>query len=123
MAWHKLLIEMGMGVDQHGQSPTHACQKAISDAVHRVCMPIVVEGGLLSSCKVKLTVDVAVPGAGTVDISKVREALPLSMDADIIVQEGGLKVQGVAMEELQDKSDDMFIAVAAITVWISCGEE
>ncbi len=123
MAWHKLLIEMGMGVDQHGQSPTRACQKAILDAVHRVCIPIVVEGGLLSSCKVKLTVDVAVPGAGTVDISKVREALPLSMDADIIVQEGGLKVQGVAMEELQDKSDDMFIAVAAITVWISCGEE
>jgi len=57
MAWHKLLIEMGMGVDQHGQSPTHACQKAILDAVHRVCMPSLVEGGLLSSCKVKLTID------------------------------------------------------------------
>jgi len=123
MAWHKLLIEMGMGVDQHGQSPTHACQKAILDAVHRVCIPIVVEGGLLSSCKLKLTIDIGVPGAGTVDISKVREALPLSMDADIMVQEGGLKVQGVAMEELGDKSDEMFIAVAAITVWISCGEE
>ena len=123
MAWHKLLIEMGMGVDQHGQSPTRACQKAILDAVHRVCIPIVVEGGLLSSCKLKLTIDIGVPGAGTVDISKVREALPLSMDADIMVQEGGLKVQGVAMEELGDKSDEMFIAVAAITVWISCGEE
>jgi len=119
MAWHKLLIEMGMGVDQHGQSPTRACQKAVSDAVHRVCIPIVVEGGLLSSCKVKLTVDLGVPGAGTVDISKVREALPLSMDADIVVQEGGLKAKGVAMEELGDKSDDMFIAVAAITVWVS----
>jgi len=65
MAWHKLLIEMGMGVDQHGQSPTHACQKAILDAVHRVCMPSLVEGGLLSSCKVKLTIDLGVPGAGT----------------------------------------------------------
>jgi len=58
-----------------------------------------------------------VPGAGTVDISKVREALPLNMEADIVVQEGGLKTKGVAMEELQDKSDDMFIAVASITVW------
>lgn len=123
MAWQKVLIEMGMGVDQHGQSPTHACQKAVRDAVHRVCIPSLVEGGLLSSCKVKLTVDLAVPGAGTVDISKVREALPLSMDADIMVQEGGLKVQGVAMEELGDKSDEMFIAVAAITVWVSCGED
>jgi len=120
MAWHKLLIEMGMGVDQHGQSPTHACQKAILDAVHRVCMPSLVEGGLLSSCKVKLTIDLGVPGAGTVDISKVREALPMNMEADIVVQEGGLKTKGVAMEELQDKSDDMFIAVASITVWVSC---
>jgi len=76
-------------------------------AVHRVCMPSLVEGGLLSSCKVKLTIDLGVPGAGTVDISKVREALPLNMEADIVVQEGGLKTKGVAMEELQDKSDDM----------------
>jgi len=83
-------------------------------------MPSLVEGGLLNSCKVKLTVDLAVPGAGTVDISQVREALPLTMDADIVVQEGGLKAKGVAMEELQDKSDDMFIAVASITVWVSC---
>jgi len=46
-----------------------------------------------------------------VDISQVREALPLTMDADIVVQEGGLKAKGVAMEELGDKSDDMFILI------------
>jgi len=27
MAWHKLLIEMGMGVDQHGQSPRMLAKK------------------------------------------------------------------------------------------------
>jgi len=120
MAWHKLLIEMGMGVDHMGKAPRMLAKKPFLDAVHRVCMPSLVEGGLLSSCKVKLTIDLGVPGAGTVDISKVREALPLNMEADIVVQEGGLKTKGVAMEELQDKSDDMFIAVASITVWVSC---
>jgi len=86
-------------------------------------MPSLVEGGLLSSCKVKLTIDLGVPDAGTVDISKVRGALPLNVEDDNVVQEGGLKAKGVAMEEIKDKSDDMFIAVASITVWVSCDSE
>jgi len=77
-----------------GKAPRMLAKKAILDAVHRVCMPSLVEGGLLSSCKVKLTIDLGVPGAGTVDISKVREALPLNMEADIVVQEGGFKDKG-----------------------------
>ncbi|WP_018963847.1 Lin0512 family protein [Coprothermobacter platensis] len=119
MAWHRLLVEMGMGVDQHGQDPTRACQKAIKDAMHRVCIPSLVEADMFGNNDVKLTVDLAVPGAATVDIEKLRQALPLKMDAEFMVQEGGMKAKGVVMEELEDKSDDMFIAVAAVTVWVS----
>lgn len=123
MAWHRLLVEMGMGVDQHGQDPTRACQKAIKDAMHRVCIPSLVEADMFGNNDVKLTVDLAVPGAATVDIEKLRQALPLKMDAEFMVQEGGMKAKGVVMEELEDKSDDMYIAVAAVTVWVSTTDQ
>ncbi|OYT33191.1 hypothetical protein B6U96_17020, partial [Archaeoglobales archaeon ex4484_92] len=35
--WGRYVIEIGMGVDQHGQDPTKAAIKAIKDAITRIC--------------------------------------------------------------------------------------
>lgn len=120
MPWNRLLVEMGMGIDQHGQDPTRACQKAVKDAVHRVCMPSLIDKNMFGKCQVKLTIDLGVPNAGTVDIDKLRQALPLEMDAEFMVKEGGMRTKGVTMEELGDHNDEIIIAVAAITVWVNC---
>ncbi len=35
MAFRKFVIEVGMGVDQHGQDNTRAAEKAVQDAIQR----------------------------------------------------------------------------------------
>jgi len=60
MAWHNFSLKWVWALINMGKA--HAClPKSHLDAVHRVCMPSLVEGGLLSSCKVKLTIDLGVP--------------------------------------------------------------
>ena len=34
----KFIMEVGMGLDQHGQSPTNAARKAVKDAISRSCL-------------------------------------------------------------------------------------
>ena len=34
----RVVIEVGMGVDQHGQDNTRAAEKAVQDAIHRSCL-------------------------------------------------------------------------------------
>ncbi len=39
----KFIVEMGMGIDQHGQDPTNAARKAVKDAISRSCLCGLVE--------------------------------------------------------------------------------
>ncbi len=39
----EFIVEMGMGIDQHGQDPTSAAPKAVKDAISRSCLCGLVE--------------------------------------------------------------------------------
>ncbi|NPV88099.1 hypothetical protein HPY42_01050 [Coprothermobacteraceae bacterium] len=105
-----------MGVEQHGQDPTRAAEKAVRDAVMRVCIPGLRE--IFGQPSIKLTVHVGVSDAESVDVDRLKGALPLPLEAEFVVEEGGLKTKGIAMPELGDTNDQMYVAVAAITVWV-----
>jgi uncharacterized protein (TIGR02058 family) len=118
MARKRLIIEMGMGIDQHGQEPTVAAARAVRNAIAHNALPGVWEvAGLTHPNQMIVEVQVAVPHPEQVREAEVLAVLPFGQKT-LKVEMGGMIVAGRAIPELNDKSDEMFIAVASVTVWV-----
>ncbi|MBN3886945.1 MULTISPECIES: Lin0512 family protein [unclassified Nostoc] len=118
MARKRLIIEMGMGIDQHGQEPTVAASRAVRNAIAHNALPGVWEvAGLSHPNQMIIEVQVAVPYPEQVREEEVLAVLPFGQKT-LIVESGGMIVQGRAIPELNDKNDEMLIAIAAVTVFI-----
>lgn len=114
----RFIIEMGTGVDQHGQNITEAASNAVKDAVTRVCLI-----GLLELVEVNdpnrmyIDVLVACPRPEEVDTDEVLKVLPFGQK-EIKVVEGGMIAHGHQAESMGDRSDEIIMANAAVTVYI-----
>lgn len=118
MAKKRFVIEMGMGVDQHGQEPTVAAARAVRNAIAHNALPGIWEvAGLNHPNQMIVEVQVAVPYPEQVRTEEVLAVLPFGQKT-LTVENGGMVVQGRAIEEFQDKNDEMLIAVAAVNVWV-----
>lgn len=118
MALKRLVIEMGMGIDQHGQEPTVAAARAVHNAIAHNALPGVWEvAGLSHPDEMVVQVKVAVPYPEQVRQAEVLAVLPFGRKS-LLVEQGGMVVQGRAIPELGDRNDDMLIAVAAVTVLV-----
>jgi len=118
MANKRLIIEMGMGVDQHGQDPTVAASRAVRNAIAHNALPGVWEvAGLSHPNEMIVDVQVAVPFPDQVRQDEVLAVLPFGQKS-LTVEDGGMVVAGRAIPELDDKNDDMYVAIAAVTVSI-----
>ena len=116
MAQKRLVIEMGMGVDQHGQDPTVAAARAVRNAIAHNALPGVWEvAGLNHPNEMIVDVQVAVPFSAAVRRDEVLAVLPFGQKT-LTLEDGGMVVAGKAIAELDDKNDDMHIAIAAVTV-------
>ncbi|AVZ30912.1 Lin0512 family protein [Nodularia spumigena CS-584] len=118
MARKRLIIEMGMGIDQHGQEPTVAAARAVRNAIAHNALPGVWEvAGLNDPNEMIVEVQVAVPYPEQVKEEEVLAVLPFGRKT-LTVESGGMVVQGKAIASLNDKNDEMLIAVASVTVLI-----
>lgn len=118
MARKRLIIEMGMGIDQHGQEPTVAAARAVRNAIAHNALPGIWEVvGLDHPDQMIVEVRVAVPYPERVSQDEVLSVLPFGQKS-LMVESGGMVVAGRAIAELNDKNDEMLIAVAAVTVLI-----
>ncbi|MDJ0616350.1 MAG: Lin0512 family protein [Calothrix sp. MO_192.B10] len=118
MVRKRLIIEMGMGIDQHGQEPTVAAARAVRNAIAHNALPGVWEvAGLNDPNEMIVEVQVAVPYSEQVRQDEVLAVLPFGKKT-LTLESGGMVVQGKAIPVLNDKNDEMLIAVAAVTVWI-----
>lgn len=118
MTQKRLIIEMGMGVDQHGQDPTVAAARAVRNAIAHNALPGVWEvAGLGHPNQMIVDVQVAVPFPEQVREADVLAVLPFGQKT-LVVNNGGMVVAGRAIPELEDKNDDMYVAIAAVTVSI-----
>ncbi|MBJ7899513.1 MAG: hypothetical protein GC158_06265 [Cyanobacteria bacterium RI_101] len=123
MALRRLVIEMGMGVDQHGQDPTVAAARAVRNAIAHNALPGIWEvAGLTHPDEMVVEVQVAAPYPERVREEDVLAVLPFGQKR-LQVQDGGLVVQGRAIPELADRNDEMLLALAAVTVWVEAGEK
>jgi uncharacterized protein (TIGR02058 family) len=114
----RFVIEMGMGIDQHGQDPTVAAARAVRNAIAHNALPGIWEvAGLSHPDEMMVEVQVAVPYADQVRQDEVLAVLPFGQKS-LTLESGGMIVQGRAIESLDDKNDEMLIAVAAVTVWV-----
>jgi uncharacterized protein (TIGR02058 family) len=114
----RLIIEMGMGIDQHGQEPTVAAARAVRNAIAHNALPGVWEvAGLSDPNDMIVEVQVAVPYPEQVREQEVLAVLPFGRKS-LTVEPGGMVVQGKAIPSLNDKNDEMLIAVASVTVLI-----
>ena len=113
-----LIIEMGMGVDQHGQEPTVAAARAVRNAIAHNALPGVWEiAGLSDPNAMIVEVQVAVPYPEQVREDEVLAVLPFGRKS-LTVESGGMIVQGRAIPQLNDQNDEMLVAVAAVTVLV-----
>ena len=114
----RLIIEMGMGVDQHGQEPTIAAARAVRNAIAHNALPGVWEvAGLSHPHQMIVEVKVAVPYPEEVREEEVLAVLPFGQKT-LTVENGGMVVEGRAIAELDDKNNEMLVAVAAVTVLV-----
>jgi uncharacterized protein (TIGR02058 family) len=118
MALKRFVIEMGMGVDQHGQDPTVAAARAVRNAIAHNALPGIWEvAGLQHPDEMVVDVKVAVPNPEGVRTEEVLSVLPFGQKT-LSVELGGMTVTGKAMAEFADKNDDMIVAIAAVTVYV-----
>ena len=118
MSQRRLVIEMGMGVDQHGQDPTVAAARAVRNAIAHNALPGVWEvAGLNHPNEMLVDVQIAVPFPESVRQDEVLAVLPFGQKK-LSLEAGGMVVPGRAIPELEDKNDDMYVAIAAVTVSI-----
>ena len=101
MAFKRLLIEFGQGVDMHGGDQNNAVRKAAQDAVHHCCMAGISE---IFEVKDRMTqtmvhADVYAPHPEQVDPSAVTEYL-----------------SGIAFDG--DPESEITIALVVLTVYV-----
>ena len=139
-----LFVQVGVGVDQHGQDVHKAARKAVcaaicNNACVRAGVPVpslrsdrshpshsiphvekLVPGGDIHS--VKIHVKLGVPAAHSPSPSPspwptLQECFPYGKLLPVEVVEGGLVASsGTVLRELEDATDQMIIVVAAVTV-------
>jgi len=121
--WKRYVIEIGMGIDQHGQNPTKAAVKAVKDAITRVCTVGLLELFELDFERdVRAEVIIGVPYPEGVDADEVKKAIPIPCEKVVKTVEGGLKGPGIALKEFGDNTNEMLIAVAFITLYLRRGK-
>jgi len=118
MAWKRFIVEVGMGVDQHGQDNTRAAEKAVQDAIHRSCLCGLKEvAGLKDPADMMVELLIGCPQPESVNRERVLRVLPFGQKK-IEVREGGLLGKTLFQPELGDKTDEMIVANAIVTVYI-----
>ncbi|MBI5968516.1 MAG: Lin0512 family protein [Deltaproteobacteria bacterium] len=118
MSLKRFIIEVGMGVDQHGQDNTHAAEKAVQDAISRSCLCGLKEvAGLKNPADMVVEVLIGCPDPQAVDQERVLKALPFG-EKRIQVRRGGLLGKTLFQPELGDKTDEMVVANAIVTVYV-----
>lgn len=113
---HALFVEIGMGVDLHGQDSTKASVRAVEDVLHRNSLPGMSEllGGDMSRMRVELKL--AVPDdADKVDTETIKALFPYGRVSCDVVTGGLAAASGRFNAERGDTRDAMYIAIAVIT--------
>lgn len=113
-----IFIEIGMGVDLHGQDATLAAIKACKNAIGHNSMPgirQILPGHDIQNMKVRVKLGVPV-SAEQVDVEKVKAVFPYGQVSIEIVPGGLICSSGIVLPDKGDINDEAYIVNAAVEV-------
>jgi len=117
MTEKRYIMQMGMGVDLHGQNPTEAASRAVHNAIANNCLCGMSE--VLHTDhpeeKMHVSVLVACPRPQEVNTEEVLKSVPFGIKT-IEVKEGGMTSPNVFSPQLGDKTANALIANASVMV-------
>ncbi len=114
----RFIVEIGVGIDLHGENVTKAACRAVQDAVSRSCLCGLMEIMELQNLEdVRVDILVAVPRPEQVDLEQVMAAVPIGRKTAHAV-EGGMTAQGLCVPRFAPQCDRVVVANAAVTVSI-----
>ena len=114
MARKRLLVEMGMGTDLHGQDYTKAAVRALRDALWHNSLSLVPALGY-SRDAMEVEIEIGVAKPELVDRDAVAAVLPYG-SAEVSVVSGGLDIPN------DDNSNVTVVANAAAVVYLNIDE-
>lgn len=118
MAAQRFVVEIGTGVDLHGEDVTKAACRAVKDAISRSCLCGLVEIlGMEDLQSVQVDILVAVPRPQDVDLDRVQAEVPIGRKTALAV-EGGMVAKGLCVAQFAADCDQIVVANAAVTVLI-----
>lgn len=113
-----MFVEIGMGVDLHGQDVTKAAIRAVRDAIGHNSMPglrSVIPSHSHDDMKIRLTL--AVPAdVDKLDIERVKSAFPYGSVEVKVVPGGMICSSGVVLPDKGDVTDQVYIVNACVEV-------
>ncbi len=117
MAEKRYITQVGMGVDLHGQDVTQAACRAVRNAIANNCLCGISQ--VLDTDrpeeKMHVRVEVACPRPNDLLKDSVLAVIPFGKKT-IEVKEGGMVSNGILSPRLGDKTAEIIIANAAVTV-------
>ena len=113
----RYIVQIGMGVDLHGQNPTQAARRAVRNAIANNCLCGLSEIVHIENPNEEMHVHVliACPNHDEVDKEAVLKELPFGIKT-IEVKPGGMTTPGLYVPQLGDESADAIVANASVTV-------
>jgi uncharacterized protein (TIGR02058 family) len=119
MQKRRFIVEMGTGIDLHGENATEAACRAVKDAISKSCLCGLIEILQLKDLgNVDVEILIASPRPQEVDLTQVMATVPIGRKTAKSV-DGGMTVQGINVARFAPDCDQIIVANAAVTVSIS----
>ena len=116
MARKRFVVEIGTGIDLHGEDVTQAACRAVKNAISRSCLCGLVEILELENLdQVQVDILVASPRSQEVDLEQVMATVPIGQKTARAV-EGGMMAQGLCVPQFAPNCDQIIVTNAAVTV-------
>lgn len=122
MARKRFIVELGTGIDLHGEDVTEASCRAVKDAISKSCLCGLLEVmGMKTLDEADVDILVACPRPEDVDLEKVKAQAPVGRTkAEAIL--GGMETRGLCVPQFGSDCDRIIVANASVTVWVDDGK-
>lgn len=115
----RFVVEIGTGIDLHGEDVTKAACRAVRDAISRSCLCGLVEiPGAKNFHDVDVEIVIASPWPDAIDCKEVEGVVPIGRKTVRVVN-GGMVATGLCVPDFAPASDRIVVANAAITVFLT----
>lgn len=118
MSRKRFIVELGTGIDIHGEDVTEAACRAVKDAISRSCLCGLLEILEIQDMnQIEIDILVAAPRPEEVDLDKVMETVPIGRKNARAVS-GGMTAQGLCVPQFGPDCDQIMVANVALTVFV-----